>query len=145
MAFSFDGDWNCFEIFNNISAVLFYENDVSFISSDPSRVCFCNENRLPDCVTLLSSTTHSLYPGQNIDISAVTVGQDFGTVAWSVYAQYLNRSHSGNLIELDHSEKMQSVTQYGCNLLKYTIYSPNNVFKLILVLTAQKTAVYIHR
>ena len=143
VAFSLDGDWNCLESFENISTVTPYQNNLSLVSSSPSRVCFCDEARLPDCVIFSASTNYSLYPGQNIVISAVTVGQNFGTVAGSVYVQYLKRSPAGNIPELDHVEKIQSVQQNGCNLLKYSIYSPNNVSDLILVLTAQESIVSI--
>ena len=144
MAFSWDGERNCLESFMNVSTVMFNQSsNLSLISSDPSRVCFCNENKLPDCMTLSSSRTHSLYPGQNIYISTVTVGQGFGTVAGSVYAQYLNRSPTDNLLELYQSQKIKTVTQYECSLLKYTIYSPNNVSELTLVLTTQEIVVSI--
>ena len=141
--FSLDCGWNCLESFENISTVTPYKNNLSLISSSPSRVCFCDENELPDCMIFSALANYSIYPGQNILISAVTVGQDFGTVAGSVYAQYIKRSSADNIPELDHVEKIQSVQQYGCNLLKYSIYSPNNVSELILVLTAQESIVSI--
>ena len=50
VAFALDGDWNCLESFENISTVTAYQNDFSSISSKPSRVCFCNESRIPDCM-----------------------------------------------------------------------------------------------
>ena len=143
VAFSLDGDWNCLESFENISTVTPYQNNLSLVSSSPSRVCFCDEDRLPDCMIFSASTNYSLYPGQNIVISAVTVGQDFGTVTGSVYAQYLKRSPADNILELDHVQKIQSVQQYGCNLLKYSIYSPNNVSELILVYTTKESIVSI--
>ena len=89
------------------------------------------------------SATHCHYPGQNILISAVTVGQNFGTVAGSVYVQYLKRSLTDKLLELEHSQNVQSVTKHGCNLLNYTIYCPNNVSEIILILTAPKTIVSV--
>ena len=142
VASSFDGDWNCLESFENISTINVYQNDFSLISSDPSRICFCTEDSLPDCMTISTSATHSYYPGQNIYISAVTVGQNFGTVAGSVYAQYRKKSPTDNQLEINLSQKIQSTTQYGCNWLKYTIYSPN-VSELTLVLTAHETVVSI--
>ena len=60
-----------------------------------------------------------------------------------MYGQYLKRSPADNILELDHVQKIQSVQQYGCNLLKYSIYSPNNVSELILVLTAKESIVSI--
>ena len=82
------------ESFKNISTVISYQNDLSLVSSFPSRVCFLDEDRLPDCMIFPASTKHSIYPGQNILISAVTVGQDFGTVAGSMYGQYLKRQYT---------------------------------------------------
>ena len=143
VAFSLDGGWNCLENFENISTVTPYQNNLSLVSSSPSRVCFCDEDGLPDCMIFSASANYSIYPGQNILISAVTVGQDFGTVTGSVYGQYLKRSLADNIPELDHVQKIQSVQQYGCNLLKYSIYSHNNVSKLILVLTTQERIVSI--
>ena len=141
VAFASDGDWNCLESFENISTITAYQNDFSSISSKPSRVCFCNESRIPDCMIFSYTKTHSFYPGQNMYISAVTVGQNFGTVAGSVYAQYFKRSHTDNLLELDGSQKVQSVTQKSCNKLSYTLFSPKDITNLILVLTAEETVV----
>ena len=141
VAFALDGDWNCLESFENISTITAYQNDFSSISSKPSRVCFCNESRIPDCMIFSYTKTHSFYPGQNVSISAVTVGQNFGTVAGSVYAQYFKRSHTDNLLELDGSQKVQSVTQKSCNKLFYTLSSPKDITNLILVLTVQETVV----
>ena len=50
VVFAVDGDWNCLKSFENISTVTVYQNDYSSISSDSSRVCFCNESRIPDCM-----------------------------------------------------------------------------------------------
>ena len=111
VAYAVDGDWNCLKSFENISTVTVYQNDYSSISSDRSQVCFCNESRIPNCMIFSRTIGHFIYPGQNIYISAVTVGQNFGTVAGSVYAQYLKRSPTDNLLELDISQKVQSVTQ----------------------------------
>ena len=141
VAFALDGDWNCLESFENISTITAYQNDFSSISSKPSRVCFCNESTIPDCMIFSYTKIHSFYPGQNVYISAVTVGQNFGTVSGSVYAQYLKRSHTDNLLELDGSQKVQSVTGKGCNKLFYTLFSPKHITNLILVLTVEETVV----
>ena len=139
VAFALDGDWNCLESFENISTVTPYQNYYSSISSDPSRVCFCNKSRIPDCMIFSNTMVRSFYRGQSIHISAVTVGQNFGTVTGSVYAQYLKRSSTDYLLQLDVPQKIQSVKKEDCTILKYSIYSPNNVSKLILALTAQNT------
>ena len=89
VSFSLDGNWNCLESFKSISTVS--PNSLSLISSDPSRVCLCNGRGWPDCMILFDPTPRYIYPGQTIVISAVTVGQNFGTVAGSVHAQFLSK------------------------------------------------------
>ena len=110
VAFALDGDWNCLESFENISTITAYQNNFLAISSKPLHGCFCNESRIPDCMIFSYPKTHSFYPGQNVYISAVTVGQNFGTVAGSVYAQYFKRSHTDHLLELDGSQKVHQST-----------------------------------
>ena len=131
MAFGFDGDWNCLDSFNTISNI--FQDGLSLISSDPLRVCLCSEIGQPDCKVLADPTPHIVYPGQTINISAVVVGQDFGTVAGSVYAQLL---HRGSTPQLESGQEVQSVIQHKCNHLYYTIFSQSEVFDAVLVLTA---------
>ena len=137
--FSLDEDWNCLESFKNISHMS--QNGTSLISSDPSRVCLCNEAGLQDCMLVFYYMPTSFYPGQKMFIHAVAVGQNFGTVAGSVYAQYLKKFPRDNQLQLGSSENIQSVTQNSCNKLSYTLFSPNNISDLILVLTADETIV----
>ena len=140
VAFGLDSNWNCLESFKNISTIT--ETGLSLISSDPSRICLCNEIGVPNCLILSDLTTHTTYPGQPIFISAVVVGQDFGTVAGSVHAQYLKRVGTDNQLNLFPTEMIQSVTQKSCSTLKYTVFSPNGTCKqLVLVLTTQNSIV----
>ena len=147
IAFALERNSNCLDSFENISNVTHYQNDLSLISSNPSRVCFCNKGKINCSVLAIVATNANnlvyLYPGQTIKIQVVPVGQNFGTVAGSVYAQYLKNSPTDNLLELDVSQKIQSVGQRGCSWLNYTIYSPKNKSEVILVLTTQETIVSI--
>ena len=72
---------------------------------------------------LVDPTPHSIYPGQTISISVVVVGQDWGTVAGSVYAQFLQSSILKYKAEFYTSQGVQSVTQKRCNVLNYTVFS----------------------
>ena len=131
VALGLDGDlWNCLDSFKNISNMS--QHGLSLISSDPSRVCLCNETGQPDCLAIVDPTLHTVYPGQNINISAVVVGQDWGTVAGSAYAQFLQR---GSSPQLESGQEVQSVTQHKCNNLYYTIFSQSDVSDKVLVLT----------
>ena len=136
VVFSLDGDWNCLENFKNISNIS--QNGLSIISSDPSRVCLCTETGQPDCLVIVDPTPHTVYPGQNITISAVVVGQDFGTVPGSAYAQFLLKDI---LPQLTPGQQVQGVTQHNCNKLHYTIFSQGEVSEAVLVLTAQDSHV----
>ena len=131
VAFSLSGKWNCLDSFKNISTIS--QNGLSLISSDPLRVCLCNGTGQPDCLDVADPTPCTVYPGQTISISAVVVGQDFGTVAGSAYAQFLQR---GNPPQLKSGQEVQGVTQHNCKNLYYTIFSQSEVYKAVLVLTA---------
>ena len=86
----------CQFIFLSVSSI---ENStLSPVSSDPSRVCLCAYDK-PDCLTIfetMQNNEHGIYPGQTLMISAVVVGQTFGTVAGSVYAQFVKLPSTNN-------------------------------------------------
>ena len=134
-----DGEWNCLNSFKSISNIS--QNGLSLISSDPSRVCLCNGTGQPDCLTLADPTPHSIYPGQSINISAVAVGQDFGTVAGSVYAQFLPISPPESSPQLQPLQTVQHVTQQHCSQLYYTIFTKSEIPKAVLALTSHITYV----
>ena len=136
MALGLDGEWNCLNSFKSISNIS--QNGLSLISSDPSRVCLCNGTGQPDCLIQVDPTPHSIYPGQSINISAVVVGQDFGTVAGSVYAQFLPISPPESPPQLESLQMVQPVTQQHCSQLYYTILTHSEISKAVLALTSHK-------
>ena len=136
VAFGLDGEWNCLESFKNISNIS--QNGLSIVSSDPLRVCLCDGTGQPDCPVLIDPKPRTVYPGKTINISAVVVGQNFGTVAGSAYAQFLQ---GGCLPQLKPEQKVQSVTQHNCSNLSYTIFSQGEASEAVLVLTAQDSHV----
>ena len=105
-------------------------NNLSLISSTPSRVCLC-ESQQPQCLQF--SKHISVFPGETIGLHAFTVGQDFGTSKGTVYAQFLDAN-----ISLSALQRSQKVTQYDCklNVLLYTMNSTQENSTNILVLTA---------
>ena len=139
VGYSLDRGVNCLDSFKTISNIS--QSGLSLISSDQSRTCLCNEHGHPDCLVLADPTTHIMYPGQTLTISVVAVGQDFGTVAGSVYAHFLSRSFSRSISQLESWQKVQSVTQHSCNHLDYTIFSQSEGSEAVLVLTAQDSYV----
>ena len=135
VAYGVTNNKNCMDTFKDISNIS--ETSLSLISSDPLRVCLCNQSGLPDCMLLDDPTPHSIYPGQTISISAVVVGQDWGTVAGSVFAQFLHKSNPENTTCLKSSQGVQDANKDSCNSLHYTIFSMNENMQQMLVLTAQ--------
>ena len=134
LAYGFNNYKNCMDTFKEISYIS--DTSLSLISSDPLRVCLCNQSGLPDCKLIDDPTPHSIYPGQTISISAVVVGQDWGTVAGSVYAQFLHKSTPENTTSLKSSQGVQNANKDSCNSLHYTIFSMNENVQQMLVLTA---------
>ena len=130
----------CMDTFKYISNIS--DSSLSLISSDPLRVCPCNQSELPDCMLLDDPTPHSIYPGQTISISAVVVGQDWGTVAGIVFT---HKSTPENTIYLKSSQGIQEANKDSCNSLHYTIFSMNENLQQMFVLTAQDICVRISR
>ena len=75
----FGGNQSCF-LFNNPYSDNFYvtfnysaQTGPSVISSEPTDVCFCDDNNTINCSQ--TQLTMTAYPGEEINISVVTVGQ----------------------------------------------------------------------
>ena len=127
----YDGDWNCLLSFKNISNMS-QQSGLSRISSAPSRVCLCNETGQPDCLTVADPTTRVMYPGQTITVPVVVVGQDFGSVNGSVFAQFLNTTDS---LHMEQKQDNIAVEHSQCSNLEYTIFSQSEESAAVLVLT----------
>ena len=136
LAMGWDGDWNCLLSFKNISDMS-QQSGLSPITSDPSRVCFCNDSE-PDCLTVAEPITCLIYPGQTITIPAVVVGQAFGTVTGSVYAKFLNTSFA---VDIEEGQNVTNIDQSQCTNIDYTIFSKKEGSEAILVLTVDNIEV----
>ena len=134
VALGWDEDWNCLFTFKNTSDFT-EQSSLSLVSSTPSRVCFCNSTGHPDCLTVADPVTHTMYPGQNITIPGVVVGQDFGTVAGSVFAQFVKTAASDS-IAMEQEQRTTGIGHRSCTNLSYTVFASKEVAKTTLVLTA---------
>lgn len=121
---------NCLTRFMEISNIS--QTGLSLISSFPSRVCPCNDSGQPDCLTVEYPEVQSFYPGQTISLSVALVGQGFGTVAGSIYAQFLQH---GSLEIASHQETV-GVVKDMCNYIGYTIFTKAVEVQGVLVLTS---------
>ena len=79
-----------------ISVVL--PKTLSFVTSDPSRVCFCKYGT-PDCFTFFHPIPISIHSEQTVMLSAAVVGQNFGTAAGTVYAHFIDKGANSRTVE----------------------------------------------
>ena len=107
-------------------------SNISQIASDPTRVCLC-ENGLPDCTMVITSQTH--FPGEIFWISAAVVGDRFGTVNGTVYAQFLPQNRIGPSASLREVQQSQGVGHEDCTSLRYSVKSAENIETLVLTAT----------
>ena len=96
-------------------------SDLSNFTSDPTRVCFC-ENGVPDCFTVTRSLT--VHPGELFHLSLATVGYGLGTVPGSVIARmngqsFRNPGNSSFGSDLQYSQDIGT----ECRDLSYSIIS----------------------
>ena len=129
---------NCLQNFWNASDIS-RQSGLSIVSSEASRVCLCNTSSgIPDCLKLTDAKRHFIYPGQTISASVVTVGQAFGSVTGSVFAQFIQLSTNATTPLLGDSQHTQAVGKDKCNVLNYTIFqSFDGPTDAILALTPQ--------
>ena len=75
---------------------------------------------------MFKNDTH--YPGETFTISAVVVGQGFGTADGTVYAQFRNK----DIPRLEDLQQSQQVNHNSCAKLKYTIFSADEKETMVL-------------
>ncbi len=109
------------EIFNEIFKV--NKSIPSSVSSIPLKVCFCLANGNISCTDSLHENKHltyhspEIYPGQQVNIPVIIVGQLNGFVPGSVYASTFDEH------VIPASQNIQSVPHTKCSLVNYTIAS----------------------
>ena len=118
-------DWKYYKSGKVFDMLVQYEadNTTSSISSDPFRVCRC-ENNHPECSKRKKPL--SVYPGETFQVSAITVGQRDGIVP----AQVISHINRGNG-RLQSSQYVQQTTKM-CTTLNYTVFSQYSMSQLEL-------------
>ena len=110
-------DWTGAEMFNAVFNIDHNTSDLSLISSDPYKVCFCN-GILPDCNN--RSFEKTLYPGEKFNFFALTVGQRNGSAPQTVLATLLRGGKCES--QLGHLQESQE-SHNNCSKFEYTVYS----------------------
>lgn len=122
----------CIELIRKSSVFRNSDDSFALISSEPSRVCLCNtgdndSKSIRNCLQVFSS--REAFPGEDVIVSVVAVGQTFGTSAGFVNAQLLQTT-SGFIPQ---QQQYQPVGQRYCNDLTYTISAqPGEISILVL-------------
>ena len=111
--------------FDSIFKIQNTDEDPSAISSDPYKVCLCNDSK-PHCDNQNYLPIYT-YPGAVFQIQAVVVGQKDGIVPGVVCAVLKNTSAG-----LDNLQQSQA-TDNSCTTLNYTVFSSHTVETIILL------------
>ena len=80
----------------------------SVISSEPTDVCFCDDNNTINCS--LTQLMMTAYPGEEINISVVTVGQQNGTAPGILQIQTHDNADTSADMELHNTSAMNCTT-----------------------------------
>ena len=117
------------QIFSEIFKVEHPPDDLSYISSNPLHVCFC-ENGIKNC----DKRTHEVdkFPGEMFQMAAVAVGQMNGTAPGVVVAKPIETSEVSLIPNLQIFQHVRN----ACTSLNYMVYS-NRSFET-LSLTVQR-------
>ena len=107
---------NSSELFDTVAIFNDTKNTNSVISSKPARACFCYNN-ITDCH--LDRVNEIAYPGQNITIPVVTVGQRYGHSPGTLKALVLQNTYI--------ISKTLLTSQGQCTNLSYTLAVNRNI------------------
>ena len=98
---------------------------LDFVSSEPIRLCFCNETNQPDCN--YKPPPIPVEKGKKFTVSLVAVDQVNHTIPNSTIHSSLSTSVGG----LGEDQLIQS-TDENCTELTFEVFSPHNKEQLIL-------------
>ena len=112
-------------------------SDLSDFTSDPTRVCFC-ENGIPDCYKCTDSI--AVHPGEYFNLSVATVGYGLGTVPGSVIAMG-SRDVSEGLLFGNELQNSQEVRGTECQDVRYSVMSERDIDQIALAVEMQSLLV----
>ena len=114
-----------------------YYDGHSSISSNPTRICLCDNHGVPQCQNRTMSylyKSYTVHPGETFMVSAVVVGGDFGTTVGTVHAGFLN----GPYFLRTTSEYGQAIETKHCTALNYTIYTNQTNSTAVMHLSSEQ-------
>ena len=114
MSCSHNNDFFTDYAFSDISTFL-NQSNISIISSDPCKVCFCSDNSIPDCS--YNNQLLSAPAGKNISFTVAVVGQLYNTTVAIVTISSDSGVHtnqdiqSATYTEINYTIKVNSINQ----------------------------------
>ena len=108
-------------------------SDLSDFTSEPTRVCFC-ENGIPDCYKYTDSI--AVHPGEYFNLSVATVGYGLGTVPGSVIAMG-SRDMSEGLSFGNELQNSQEVRGTECQDVRYSVVSERDIEQIVMAVKIQ--------
>lgn len=104
------------------------------VSSDPTRVCLCNNNE-PQCMQ--QSANYQVHSGESFPVEVVVVGGDFSPTIGTIFANFLTSSRFSLPSVLDG--KNHVIRKKHCTELNYTLYSNYTQNSFMMYLTTMHT------
>ena len=111
------------------------KSDLSVVSSEPYRVCICEDNQ-PQCHILEYNTT--VYPGEIFTLSLIGVGQMFGAVPATVLAELSSNNGDEDSHSLGKFQDVQLIVEPMCTAVNYSVLSSNQTETLVLKVAKER-------
>ena len=105
------------------------DSDLSNFTSDPTRVCFC-EDGIPNCYNVKQQLT--VHPGELFNISLAIIGYGYGTVPGSVVAKIQLGERDSSTCSLGSRLQYSQDIGTHCTELSYSVLSDKTSEDLIL-------------
>ena len=111
----------------------------SSVSSDPLRVCLCDNDGKPLCEN--NSFSYTVYSGEAFTMPVVLVGKDFGLTTGDLYINILPLHYS---VPPSLSQYIQVVSSIEhCSEINISIYTQANDFAIVYLTTVQMDSINI--
>ena len=102
---------------------LFQHKSLSSVTSDPTRVCLCNDQGTPQCANMeyIYRELPPCYPGEVFIVPAVVVGYDFKTVPGIVLSELVVNNVNSSI---GQNQRVQEIKNHReCTKLNFSIES----------------------
>ena len=101
-------------------------SDISAVTSDPLKVCLCDNTTELRC-TIQSSLRLNVNPGENFTVPIFLVGVDYGTTTGVVYSDIITSKNSTNVKLDSNPENGHVISKHKqCTVLNYSLSTQNS-------------------